>query len=322
MSSDDEIPQQDTISFEKEKEQLELEAQEVFEDVVDDYSSIASILIKFEQWREADLVAYTEAYATLCLPKVVSPLIRLNLIFWDPLTDASLELEKFEWYRTLAMYGLHDDESELTLSQDPDINLLPTIVDKVIVPRLTLLVDKCWDPLSSSQTLRLVGVLSRYIRRFPTLGPASKSLNNLFNAVLHKLKTSLEHDVFIPIIPKLAENKSPFFQRQFASGLKLLRNITSWQGILNDSAIKDLGLNALLNRYLLSAVKVCGLTDAVAKVGLISLILPRIWLQNSIPELQMFSDCVMGLAKQLDKNNPLHIEPMETLSGILKSLRS
>lgn len=321
MSSDDEIPQQDLLSFEKEREQIELEAQEVFEDVVDDYSSITSILIKFEQWREADMVAYTEAYATLCLPRVVSPLIRLNLIFWDPLTD-STDLEKLEWYRTLALYGLHDDETELTLSQDPDINLLPTIVEKVIIPRLTLLVDKCWDPLSSSQTLRLVGVLSRYIRRFPSLGPASKSLNNLFNAVLHKLKSALEHDVFIPIIPKLAENKSPFFQRQFASGLKLLRNITSWQGILNDASIKELALTSLLNRYLLSAVKVCVLTDAVSKVGLISLILPRIWLQNNIPELQMFSGCVTSLAKQLDRNNPLHIEPMETLTNILKSLRA
>lgn len=321
MSSDDEIPQQDLLSFEKEKEQIDLEAQEVFEDVVDDYSSITSILIKFEQWRETDMVAYTEAYATLCLPRVVSPLIRLNLIFWDPLTD-SVDLEKLEWYRTLALYGLHDDETELSLSRDPDINLLPTIVDKVIIPRLALLVDKCWDPLSSSQTLRLVGVLSRYIRRFPSLGPASKSLNNLFNAVLHKLKNALEHDVFIPIIPKLAENKCPFFQRQFASGLKLLRNITSWQGILNDNSIKELALTALLNRYLLSAVKVCNLTDAVAKVGLISLILPRIWLQNNITELQMFSACVTNLAKQLDRNNPLHIEPMETLTNILKSLRS
>lgn len=321
MSSDDEIPQQDMLLFDKEKEQIELEAQEVFEDVVDDYSSITSILIKFEQWRETDMVAYTEAYATLCLPRIVNPLIRLNLIFWDPLSD-SADLEKLEWYRTLALYGLHDDETELSLSQDPDVNLLPTIVEKIIIPRLTQLIDKCWDPLSSSQTLRLVGVISRYIRRFPCLGPASKPLNNLFNAVLHKLKSALEHDVFIPIIPKLAESKSPFFQRQFASGLKLLRNITSWQGIFNDASIKELALTALLNRYLLSAVKVCILTDAVSKVGLISLILPRVWLQNNIPELQMFSSCVTSLAKQLDKNNPLHIEPMETLTNILKSLRA
>lgn len=320
MSSDDEIPQQDTLSFDKEREQIEMEAQEVFEDVVDDYSSIANILIKFEQWRETDIIAYTEAYATLCLPGCYS-LIRLNLIFWDPLGD-SVDLEKLEWYRTLALYGLHDDETELSLTQDPDINLIPTIIEKVIIPKITQLVDRCWDPLSSSQTLRLVGILGRYIRRFPSLGPDSKALSNLFNAVLHKLKSALENDVFIPIIPKLAESKSPFFQRQFASGLKLLRNITSWQGILNDNSLKDLALNALLNRYLLSAVKVCLLTDAVSKCGLISLILPRVWMQGNTPQLQMFSTCVTNLAQQLDKDNPLHLESMETISNILKALRT
>lgn len=55
----------------------------------------------------------------------------------------------------------------------------------------------------------------------------------------------------------MLESKSPFFQRQFASGLKLLRNVTSWQGIINDQMLKDLALGALLNRYLLSGLRVC-----------------------------------------------------------------
>lgn len=322
MSSDDEISQQDILNFEKEREQIETELQEVFEDVVEDYSSTANILIKFEQWRSTDLAAYAEAYATFCLPKVVSPLVRLNLVFWDPLNE-TVELEKLDWYRILALYGLHDDETEESLSKDPDIALLPTIIEKLIIPKLTQLVDKCWDPLSSSQTLRLVGTVSRYIRKFPTLGPASKSLNNLFSAILHKMKTALEHDVFIPITPKLAESKSQFFQRQFASGLKLLKNITSWQGILNDNTLKELALQSLLDRYLLSSLKFCMVTDAVQKVRLISLILPRVWLQGTnTPEFKMFSATVLNLHQQLDKNNPLHLESIEILNSILKTLRS
>ncbi|XP_018323423.1 PAX3- and PAX7-binding protein 1 [Agrilus planipennis] len=321
MSSDDEISQQDMLGFDKDREQMELEIQAVLEDVIDDFSSIANILIKFEQWKETDVTAYNEAYGTLCLPRIVTPLIRLDLLFWDPLTE-SMELEKLDWYRTLALYGLHDNETENDLNKDPDVSLLPKVIDKVVVPKLTQLVDRCWDPLSSSQTLRLVGTISRYIRRFPTLGPASKSLQNLFNAILHKLKEALEHDVFIPIVPKFAETKMPFFQRQFASGLKLLRNITSWQGILNDNTLKDLALNSLLNRYLLSAIKICQLTDAVNKMGLISHILPRIWLQNNTIHLEMFSMCVTNLGQQLDKNNPLHLESIETLSNIIKSLRN
>lgn len=321
MSSDDEISQQDVLNFDKEREQIVEEIQEVLKDVVEDFSSVANILIKFEEWRENDLSAYNEAYATLCLPKVVSPLVRLDLIFWDPLND-SIDIEKLDWYRTLALYGLHDTETEITLAQDPDINLLPTIVEKIIIPKLSQLVDRCWDPLSNSQTLKLVGIITRYIRKFPSLGPASKALTNLFNAILHKMKCALEHDVFIPLTPKLIESKSPFFQRQFSSGLKLLKNITSWQGVFNDITLKELALNSLLNRYLLSAIKFCLLMDGVAKVDLISLILPRVWLQGNTPELKMFSASVLNLSQQLDKNNPLHLESIDIVNNILKTIRT
>ncbi|CAH2020001.1 unnamed protein product, partial [Acanthoscelides obtectus] len=141
MSSDDEISQQDAMNFHKDREQIEAELKEVFDDVVEEYSSATNILIRFEEWRTNDLTAYTEAYATLCLPKVISPLVRMNLVFWDPLNE-TMDLEKLDWYRTLALYGLHDDETEESLAKDPDITLLPTIVEKVIIPKLTHLVDR------------------------------------------------------------------------------------------------------------------------------------------------------------------------------------
>lgn len=321
MSSDDEMSPQDLLIFDKERQEIEQELQEIFEDVVEDYSSTANILIRFEHWRSRDPTAYNEAYATFCLPKVVSPLVRLKLIFWDPLNETK-ELEKSDWYRTLALYGLHDDESESSLAKDPDINLLPTIIEKILVPKLTKLVDSCWDPLSSSQTLRLVGTVGRFIRKYPTLGPESKSLINLFNGILHKMKMALDNDVFIPVTPKLADSKNQFFQRQFASGLKLLKNITSWQGVINDNKLKELALNSLLNRYLLSALKFCILTDAAQKIRLISQVLPRIWLQENTPEFKMFSLTIDNLQQQLDKNNPLHLESIDILNSITKTLRS
>lgn len=321
MSSDDEVPDQETLMFQTQKEQILLDVSEVFADVVDDFSSVGSILSHFEQWRETDMSAYMEAYASMCLPRIVSPLLRLGLVFWDPLTDTD-DLDKYKWYSTLMLYGMQKNETEESLLTDPDVNLVPTVVEKIIVPKLTQLVEKCWDPMSSSQTLRLIGIVGRYVRRYPSLGPASKALNSLFTAVLDKLKSAVEHDVFIPIFSKqMLESKSPFFQRQFASGLKLLRNVTSWQGIINDQMLKDLALGALLNRYLLNGLRICQLTDAVSKAGLISHILPRIWLQSDLQQLQMFTNFVTQLAAQLDKDNPLHMESVETVASILKSLR-
>lgn len=56
--------------------------------------------------------------------------------------------------------------------------------------------------MSTSQTLRLVGTVNRLIREYPNLNDTSKPLETLFNAILEKIKSAVENDVFIPIFPK------------------------------------------------------------------------------------------------------------------------
>lgn len=62
--------------------------------------------------------------------------------------------------------------------------------------------EQTWDPMSSSQSLRLVGLIGRFVRRYPTLGPGSQRLQDLFSAIVDKIQQAVEHDVFIPIFPK------------------------------------------------------------------------------------------------------------------------
>lgn len=119
------------------------------------------------------------------------------------------------------------------------------------------LIETCWDPMSSSQTLRIVTLLRRLLRDYPSMRPTSKYARSLLQAVIDKMKLALENDVFIPIFPKqMQEAKSSFFQRQFSSALKLLRNFLSWEGILSDMALKEIAILSLLNRYLLSGLRV------------------------------------------------------------------
>lgn len=65
------------------------------------------------------------------------------------------------------------------------------------------LVKSSWDPMSSTQTLRLVGLLGKYINECPTLGPKSRHLEALFKTVIEKLKSAVDNDVFIPIHLKM-----------------------------------------------------------------------------------------------------------------------
>lgn len=101
------------------------------------------------------------------------------------------------WFESLLFYGF---EEHSTLQKgDSDIGLLPAIVEKVILSKLSgteslqhtkdspglqagtkyvmhscvcvsvVFAEQVWDPLSSSQTARLVGFTQRLMKGYPTV---------------------------------------------------------------------------------------------------------------------------------------------------------
>ncbi|KAG7187898.1 hypothetical protein KM043_013866 [Ampulex compressa] len=322
MSSDDEVTEQQNLAFKQMKDEIDNDSKEIFSDVMDDYCTVRGILSKLESWKEVDMDAYIETYVSLCIPKIISPIVRLQLITWNPIME-STDIERTKWYNTLLLYALERNETEESLKQDPDVRLVPSTIEKIVLPRLTAIVEKIWDPMSTSQTLRLVGTLNRLIREYPNLNDASKPLETLFSVILDKIKVAVENDVFIPIFPKqVLDTKHQFFQRQFAMAVKLLRNLLSWQGLLGDTQLKNLALGSLLNRYLLAGLRVSSPTDALCKANMVMSTLPRAWLQGeTIEHLRMFATLIQQLSKQLDQANPAHNEVLEYSKSILKIIK-
>lgn len=322
MSSDDEVTEQQNLAFKQTKDEIDNESKEIFADVMDEYCTIRGILSKLESWRETDRDAYMEAYVSLCIPKIISPIIRLQLLTWNPIME-SADIERTKWYNTLLLYALDNKETEESLKRDPDVRLVPFTVEKIVIPKLTSIVERIWDPMSTSQTLRLVGTVNRLIREYPNLNDTSKPLETLFNAILEKIKSAVENDVFIPIFPKqVLDTKHQFFQRQFAMAVKLLRNLLSWQGLLGDTQLKNLALGSLLNRYLLAGLRVSIPNDALFKANMVMSTLPRAWLQGeTIEHLRMFATLIQQLSEQLDQANPAHNEAWEYSKSILKIIK-
>ena len=64
----------------------------IFEDVVEDFSSIDSIKSRFEDWKNKHEDCYRNAYISLCLPKLFAPFIRLQLLDWNPFEVQSIPL--------------------------------------------------------------------------------------------------------------------------------------------------------------------------------------------------------------------------------------
>ncbi|XP_059612366.1 PAX3- and PAX7-binding protein 1 isoform X2 [Phlebotomus argentipes] len=327
MSSDDEISDHDLSQYLAQLELLKSEAEMLFSDVADEFCQIREILNKFQAWKSTDTAAYRDAYVSLCLPKIIGQFIRLQMITWNPLSDHCPDIEKSPWFAACMMYSYAESETEESLSIDPDVTLVPVLVEKIILPKLTEQIETCWDPMSTSQTLRLVGFINRLYQEYPSLRPCSKPLTTMFNAILEKIKASLDNDVFIPIFPKQSQDaRTSFFQRQFCSGLKLFRNILSWQGILSDASLREVAILSLLNRYLLSAMRVCSPADAIAKAHVIVYTLPRAWLQSQSsdfnPSIEMFVQFLKLVANQLDKRNPIHLDSLEKIVKILSSLHA
>ncbi|XP_063225614.1 PAX3- and PAX7-binding protein 1 [Bacillus rossius redtenbacheri] len=327
MSSDDELTELEATALRSQREIVESDARIVFEDVVEEFCSVRSILKRFEKWRTTDMDAYKEAYVNLCLPKMLGPIIQLKLISWSPLQEG-MEFERYKWYSSLMLYGLNVSQTESSLRQDPDLLLVPTIVEKVILPKMTRLVEVQWDPLSTSQTLRLVGLTNRLVQEHPTLVPGSKHLSKFLAAVIAKMKAAVENDVFIPISSRqVSDSKGSsanvFFQRQFGSAVKLLRNLLSWQGIVGDHVLWDVALNALLNRYLLAALRMCEPVDAVDKCSMIVSTFPRWWFQQStpMPQLVMFIAQMKTIAQCLDVSIPAGRDAMDQVSKLLQTLQ-
>ena len=137
MSTDDEIPDHEASLYKTQLEQIDADASMVFDDATDEFSRLEVILERFELWRQRDYDAYKDTYFSLCLPKILGPMIRLELITWNPLVEDCADLERMEWYEAVMKYGYSDEESEEKLFEDPDIRLVPTLIEKIILPKIT-----------------------------------------------------------------------------------------------------------------------------------------------------------------------------------------
>ncbi|XP_053780784.1 intron Large complex component GCFC2 isoform X3 [Desmodus rotundus] len=309
-SSDDELSSPDMTDFQKSRDDILQDHKKIFEDVHDDFCNIQNILLKFQHWREKFPDSYYEAFIGLCIPKLLNPLIRVHLVDWNPLKFDSIGLKQMSWFTSIEEFM--DNSAEDAKKEDSsDKKILSTVINKTIIPRLTDFVEFIWDPLSTSQTTSLITHCRMILDELSIWeNEVSKGKQDLLKSIVSRMKKAIEDDVFIPLYPKSAvENKtsphSKFQERQFWSGLKLFRNILLWNGLLPDDTLQELGLEKLLNRYLVIALhnSVPG-PGVVKKCSQITACLPEKWFESSamrtsIPQLANFIQFLLQSAHQL-----------------------
>lgn len=314
MSSDEELTPTEVDEFQKSKDNVLEDSRKIFEDVHADFCDIRKILLKFQEWREKFPDSYCDAYISFCLPKLLNPLIRVQLISWNPLENFT-ELEEMPWFRAIEEFSDAENVSESKRDDDHDREVLPRVIEKTILPKITAFVKSVWDPLSTSQTKNLVQLCNNIFgKQILSKNESSRAREDLMNTVVLRMKKSVEEDVFIPLYPKsTVEDKSSlhskFQERRFWSAVKLLSNVVLWDGIIQEDKVRDLGLNKLLNRYLLLNILNTPLgLDNIEKCNKVVACLPERWFQDlkggsTLPELLNFSQHLLQCARVLHKDN-------------------
>uniref|UniRef100_A0A8B9Q821 GC-rich sequence DNA-binding factor 2 n=1 Tax=Apteryx owenii TaxID=8824 RepID=A0A8B9Q821_APTOW len=227
MSSDDELPPTEMTEFQKSKDDILEDSRKIFEDVRVDFCDIRKILLKFQEWKEKFPDSYCDAYISLCLPKLLNPLIRVELISWNPLENFT-ELEEMPWFRAIEEFSDAKNASESKRDDDLDKTVLPRVIEKTILPKITGFIKNVWDPLSTSQTKNLVQLChSIFEKQVPSKNERSQAKEDLINVLVLRMKKSVEEDVFIPLYPKSAvqDKLSPcskFQERRFWSAVKVV----------------------------------------------------------------------------------------------------
>lgn len=189
---------------------------------------------------------------------------------------------------------------------------------------MAMVIKAAYDPLSTTQTLRCVGLLSRFLADFPTLTGESKQVRELLKEVRDKVKASVESDPYIPIGYSKQIMESPngphaqFTNRQFWSCFKLFRNVLSWQEILGDRILADLAVGSLLNRYIVIAL---GMNpdplDVIAKSKQIVATLPASWREEGSvfkDDLSRFATFLFQLGSKVKQGR----DPIAEVVNMLK----
>ena len=194
MSSDDELSRHDELTFGESRKDVENQARTIMADVVEDFSTFDAVLERVEEWKRTDLAAYSDSYVSLCVHKLLAPLVTLKLLFWNPL-ERHASIEEMEWYKRIALFSHQLNANR----EDQDNFLISLVMEKVVLVKIHSLVSAAYDPLSTSQTMRLTQLLKKMRATYPTLTGSSKNVRQILTSVIERLKSSIDNDVYIPL---------------------------------------------------------------------------------------------------------------------------
>lgn len=179
-----------------------------FDDVQEEYNSIDSINIKFQEWKTKFPETYKEAYVEESLSKVFAPYIRLQLFSWNPISV--IKFTDFPWFESMKEHS----------------SILQEIIKKVVFPLVSHSISKCYNPFSEQETQNCVALIEEFIKY--------KALSeDIYISLLERILLFVE-EFDVPKFDELDQ----FSKDQFFRGIHLVKNICQWKDKLRSKSIQ------------------------------------------------------------------------------------
>ena len=219
-------------------------ASTVFADADDAFSSMDAVAARLHAFKEAHPDAYQRAYVADTAPALFAPFIRLALLAWDPLNEATPSFDAAPWVATLAGYGvINGDAGE-------DDAALPRVVADIALPALASALASRWTPRSPSASR----AAARALADVAVYVPAS-ALDACVQIVRDRLSTALTGPATLPPWPPAALAAWPrgaaLSARLAGRARRLVASAAAFEGVLPTRELAHWALSGVVTRQLL-----------------------------------------------------------------------
>ncbi|XP_057810117.1 transcriptional repressor ILP1 [Salvia miltiorrhiza] len=282
-------------------------AGKILSDGADKFSQFSMVVEKFEKWKTGYATSYRDAYMYKSIPAIFSPYVRLELLKWDPLHEDA-DFRDMEWYSLLLKYP-EDENGKNGEEADGDTNLIPQLVEKLLLPILHHQLAFCYDILSTRETKYAVSAM--FLASY-CVGSSSEALGKLLTVLLDRL-TNAVNDLVVPTWSPLEVKAVPDAARvaayRFGTSVRLLRNISLWSKVLALPVVEKIALDGLLCGKILPHLHSiqANVHEAIIRTERVIASLYDVWTGPSVKrdqsKLQPLVDYLLLLGKTVERKH-------------------
>lgn len=250
-SSDEETTEEYERLYETSLGDVREAAVAVFEDALPEFCDLGAILQRIASFRSLYTVSYTQAHISSQIPALLGPLVRLELVSWNPLNPNSNVLQ-WPWFECFNSFvhnsanntsadgdsGTKMDTENSSTMLEADATIIASIASDVIIPKVKEAIKFFWRANSLTDTKTIQNLLFQLRSIIP-----AKPLSEVLVAV----NLGLKHAIASFELPKGPTPNSDYASVAFSRAIKLLSVSVAWKTFFSPEATRSMVCELIVN---------------------------------------------------------------------------